>query len=115
MFICADSLYQLCETSNSALSFSIGLKPHTTARVLEEEGMKVPQFGVHKFIQHYSECGSTDRKAGSGWLSKVTTQVKQLVDQQMEKDDAITAYIPALSRAYCKLNSNYFYYVVTHL
>lgn len=69
-----------------------GLKPYTIARVLEEEGVKVSWFGVHKFIQHYDECGSIDRKAGSGWPSKITTQVKGLVDQQMEKDDETTAY-----------------------
>ena len=54
--------------------------------------MKVSRFGVHKFIQHYSECGSIDRKAGSGRPSKITTQVKRLVDQQLEKDDETTAY-----------------------
>ena len=68
-----------------------GLKPYTIARVLEEEGMKVPRFGVHKFIQHCDECGSIDRKAGSGRPSKITTQVKGLVHQQ-EKDDETTAY-----------------------
>ena len=69
-----------------------GLKPYTIARVLEEKGVKVSRFGVHMFIQHYSEYGSIDRKTGSGRLSKVITQVKQLVDQQMENDDETTAY-----------------------
>ena len=69
-----------------------GLKPYTVARMLDEEGVKVSWFGVHKFIQHYYESGSIDRKAGSGRLSKVTTQVKQLVEQQMEEDDETTAY-----------------------
>ena len=54
--------------------------------------MNVLGFGVHKFIQHYSERGSIDRKAGSGRPSKITTQVKRLVDQQMEKDNETTAY-----------------------
>ena len=69
-----------------------GLKPYTIARVLEEEGVKVSRFGVHKFIQLYNESGSIDRKGGSGRPSKVTLQVKHLVDQQMEKDDESTAY-----------------------
>ena len=57
-----------------------------------DEGVKVSRFCVHKFIQHYSECGSIDRKAGSGRPSKITTQVKRLLDQQIEKDDETTAY-----------------------
>ena len=43
-----------------------GLKPYTITRMLDEEGVKVSRFGVHKFIQHYCESGSIDRKAGSG-------------------------------------------------
>ena len=57
-----------------------GLKPYTIARVLDNEGVKVSRFGVHKFIQHYKEFGSIDRKGGSGRTSKVTIQVKCLVD-----------------------------------
>ena len=52
------------------------LKPYIIARVLDEKGMKVSRFSVHKFIQHYNESGSIDRKDGSGRPSKVTLQVK---------------------------------------
>ena len=69
-----------------------GLKPYTIARVLDDEGVKVSRFGVHKFIQHYKELGSIDRKGGSGRPSKVTMQVKCLIDQLMEEDDESTAY-----------------------
>ena len=69
-----------------------GRRPYTIARVLEEEGVKVSRFGVHKFVQHYSETGSIERKEGSGRLSVVTTTVKELVNQQMEKDDETTAH-----------------------
>ena len=69
-----------------------GFKPYTITRMLEKEGVKASRFGVHKFIKHYNEQGSIDRKTGSGRLSKLTTQVKQLVDQQMERDDETTAY-----------------------
>ena len=69
-----------------------GHRPYTIARVLEEEGVKVSRFGVHKFVQHYNETGSIERKEGSGRLSVVTTTVKELVNQQMEKDDETTAH-----------------------
>ena len=47
--------------------------------------------GVWKFLKMYKETGSTGRRAGSGRMLKVTRQVKDLVDQQMEKDDETTA------------------------
>ena len=53
-----------------------GLKPYTIARVLDDDGVEVTRVGVHKFIQHYSELGSINKKGGSGQPSKVTIQVK---------------------------------------
>ena len=47
---------------------------YTIARALDEEGVKVSRFGVHKFIQHYSESGSIDRKPGSGRLKNHHTR-----------------------------------------
>ena len=52
------------------------LEPYTIARVLDDEGVKISRFGVHKFRQHYKELGSIDRKGGSGRPLKVTMQVK---------------------------------------
>ena len=69
-----------------------GTKPYTIARALEEEGITVSRFGVHKFIKLYTETGSIERKPGSGRLTKITTRVKELVEAQMEKDDETTAY-----------------------
>ena len=69
-----------------------GLKPYTIAKILEDEGIKVNRFGVHKFLMNYRETGSVERRPGSGQLSKVTAQVKELVEAQMQKDDETTAY-----------------------
>ena len=69
-----------------------GLRPYNIAKVLEEEGIKVSRFGVHKFLVTYRETGSVQRRSGSGRLSKVTMQVKELVEEQMQKDDETTAY-----------------------
>ena len=42
------------------------------------------------FGKHYQEIGSIARKRGSGRLSKVTSRVKKLVEEQMQRDDETT-------------------------
>jgi Fe2+ or Zn2+ uptake regulation protein len=39
----------------------------------------------------YKNTGSTMSRCGSGRMTKVTQRVKELVNQQMEKDDETTA------------------------
>ena len=69
-----------------------GLKPYTIVKLLlEEEGIQVSKVGVWKFLKVYKNTGSTMRRSGSGRMSKITQWVKELVDQQMEKDDESTA------------------------
>ena len=60
-----------------------GLQPYTIAKVLDEEGIKVNRFGVHKFLVTYRETGSLERRPGSRQISKVTMQVKDLVEEQV--------------------------------
>ena len=67
--------------------YNKGLKPYTIAKpLLEEEGITVSKFGVAKFPMVYRYTGTTSRRPGSDRLSKVT-RVKELVEQQMEKDE----------------------------
>jgi Fe2+ or Zn2+ uptake regulation protein len=69
-----------------------GLKPYTIAKMLlEEEGIRVSKVGVWKFLKVYKSTGSTMRRYGSGRITKITQRVKELVNQQMEKDDETTA------------------------
>ena len=69
-----------------------GLKPYTIAKLLlEDEGIQVSKVGVWKFLKVYKNTGSTIRRRGSGRMSKITQRVKELVDQQMEKDDETIA------------------------
>jgi hemerythrin-like domain-containing protein len=63
IYIHADGLHHVCETRILFHHFQ-GLKPYTIARVLDDEGVKVSRFGVHKLIQHYNELGSIDKKGG---------------------------------------------------
>ena len=69
-----------------------GYTAYTVAKCLQkEDGIKVSVFGVSKFLKHYQETGSIVRKPGFGRLSKVTSRVKELVEEQMERDDETTA------------------------
>ena len=68
-----------------------GYKPPTIAKLLREEGMQVSRRGVDKFIQRYRQTGTIARKPGSGHPSKITSEIKAIVDEQMRTDDETTA------------------------
>ena len=40
----------------------------------------------------YKETGSIGRRPGTGGISKVISLVKELVEEQMQRDDETTAY-----------------------
>lgn len=68
-----------------------GLKAPTIAKKLREEGISVTRGGIHKFLCGYKITHTIGRKSGSGRPSKITAEVKALVDQQMLLDDETTA------------------------
>ena len=61
-----------------------GYKPPTIAVLLREEGMQVSRRGVDQFLQRYQDTGAFARKPGSGCPSKITSEIKALVDEQMK-------------------------------
>ena len=69
-----------------------GYKAPTIARLLREESLPASRRGVDKFLKKYRETGSIVRRPWSGRPSKVTREVKRLVEQQMRLDDETTAY-----------------------
>ena len=71
---------------------SLGLKPPTIAKGLEKEKLKCSRVGVYKFLKHYRATGSIGTRVGSGRPSKVTTEIKQIVEDQMRLDDETTAH-----------------------
>ena len=71
---------------------NMGYKGYTIVRLLEEG--KVSMFGVYKFLKVYEETGTTARRSGSGRPTKVTVRVKELVEEQMTRDDETTASQP---------------------
>ena len=58
----------------------------------EEDQILVSRVTIWKFLQNYNRTHSLARKEGSGLASKITDDVKLLVERQMEINDETTAY-----------------------
>lgn len=71
---------------------SQGLKAPTIAKMLrEEEKLSCTRVGVAKFLKKFDETGSLNRRSGSGQPSKITAEIKAIVEEQMQRDDETTA------------------------
>ena len=71
---------------------SKGFRPYTIANLLRKnDGILASRRGIAKFLKVYEQTQSIVKRPGSGWLSKITATVKELVDQKMELDDESTA------------------------
>lgn len=71
--------------------YSKGYKAPTIAKLLHDEGLPYSRVGVAKFIKKFEETGTITRRVGSGRPSKVTAEIKQIVEDQMRLDDETTA------------------------
>ena len=71
---------------------ALGHKAPTIEKLLREEKLKASRVGIDKFLKHYREMGTIARKPGSGRPSKMTTEMKRIVEEQMRKDDETSAY-----------------------
>ena len=71
--------------------YSKGYKAPTIAKLLHDEGLPCSRVGVAKFIKKFEETGTITRRVGSGRPSKVTAEIKQIVEDQMRLDDETTA------------------------
>lgn len=71
---------------------SQGLKAPTIVKVVrEEEQLSCTRVGVAKFLKKFEETGSLARRSGSGRPSKITGEIKEIVEQQVQHDDEATA------------------------
>ena len=66
-------------------------KAPTIAKLLRSEGLRASRQGVADFLKRYESRGTIKRKPGSGRPSKVTAEVKRIVEAQMRLDDETTA------------------------
>ncbi len=64
-----------------------GYKAPTITKLLREERIKCTRVGVVYFLKKFAKTGNLNRRAVSGWPSKI----KELVEQQMRLDDETTA------------------------
>ena len=64
-----------------------GLKAPTIAKILAKENIPATRQGIQKFLKKYTEIGTIGRKEGSGRKSKITAEVRRLVDEKMTEDD----------------------------
>ena len=71
--------------------FNQGLKAPSIAKALEEERLGCLRCGIAKFLKVYQATGSIARQPGSGRLSKITPEMKHIVEEQMRLDDETTA------------------------
>ena len=69
-----------------------GFKPPTIVKLLQEEKMQASKWGVAKFLKRYLQDGTILRRVGSGRPSKITAEVKAIVEEQMRLDDGTTAF-----------------------
>ena len=69
-----------------------GHNPPTIAKVLREEGMQASRKGIAQFLKKYVETGTIARRPRSGRPSKVTQEIKTIVEAQMRADDETTAH-----------------------
>lgn len=77
--------------------YSLGHAP-TISMILEKEGMKASKKGVYRFLKYYRATVTIGRQTGSGRLSKVTTEVKWTVEEQMRADNKTTSYCTSYTR-----------------
>ena len=72
---------------------SKGFRAPTIARILkEEEKLPVTRVGVHEVLRRFHESGCLMRRLGSGRPSRITLEIKRVVEAQMRLDDETTAH-----------------------
>ena len=69
----------------------LGYKPPKISRLLQEDGLIASRVGIYKFLRKFNETGGIARRPGSGRPTKITDEVKFLVERQMREDDETTA------------------------
>ena len=72
--------------------YRLGYRSPTICLLLRKEHLRTSRVGVAKFIAKYNETGSLMRRPGSGHPSKITPEMKAIVEPKMREDDEATTY-----------------------
>ena len=89
--VCFICVCHLSYTKQRIVFLSNEHKAPTIAKILREEGIKASRRGILKFIDRYRSSGTIHRLPGSGKVSKITREIKEIVEEQMRADDETTA------------------------
>jgi transposase len=68
-----------------------GKKAPTICHLLRKEGIFISRSGISYFLNKYVEMGAIGRRYGSGRPTKISLEVIQIVEAQMQIDDETTA------------------------
>ena len=68
-----------------------GHKVPTICRLLQEEHLGASRVGIDKFLKKFRETGTIARRPGSDCPSKVTEEIKSLVEAHVRLDDETSA------------------------
>ena len=68
-----------------------GRKSRKIRNLLLGEGIQCSHIGIYLFLKRFERYGTIARHPGSGRPSKITTEVKRIVVDQMQLDDETTA------------------------
>ena len=94
-FICVKDFLKMVYSSykqQRILYFAnLGNRSTAITQLLRKEGLNVCRSGVWRFLKKYEETGSVVRRPGSGRPTRITSQVLEIVEKQMQKDDETTA------------------------
>ena len=69
----------------------MGHKAPSICKLLVQENLSCTRKGAHAFLKRYDLSQTIERKPGSGGPSKITREVKDIVENQMRLDDETTA------------------------
>ena len=59
--------------------------------IAHRRGIKASRRGIFKFIKRYQSSGTIHRLPGSGRVSKITEEIRGIVEETMRADDETTA------------------------
>ena len=68
-----------------------GHRPPAIRKLLKEEKIDTTRVGIAKFIDKFERTGSIARTPGSGRPTKMTEEMKAIVEERMREDDETTA------------------------
>jgi len=85
-------VYSWYEKRRILYYYQRGILPPTIVKLLQDEGTtKTSRAGVAKLIKKLELTGSIVRTPGSGRPSKITAEIKEIVEEKMREDNETTA------------------------